>query len=177
VHPSLLTLRILWGGFLTTVSSLAAALAFGVRAGGEPPDPTLLLGMGASALLLAPMSQVMPRLVLRQQLLRQTPLIHEQRDPHSALAQYRGAAPTRRVFANRDQALLIALRALMTATIIGLAFAESVGLLGFVLGVFGFDTLMVAPFFALSLLLMLALFPTERRAVAALERAHGAVLP
>jgi hypothetical protein len=177
VHPSLLNLRIIWGAILTTVSAFVAVLAFGVRIGSKPPESALLVGLGAAALLLAVASQVLFRLVLRQGLARETPRIDEVHDQHSPLAQYRGATPTRRVFANRDQAMLIALRALQSATIVGVAVSESVGLLGFVLGLHGFGVLEVAPFFALSMLLMLLLFPSEGRAIAALERQHGAVMP
>jgi hypothetical protein len=177
VHPAIATLRILWAAILTSTLILAGVLAFGVR-GGEPmTEPVMLAALGAAALTLAVMSRVMFAALLRQGFAREAPRIEQAHDPHSAMAQYRGAAPTRRVFANRDQAIKNALRALHSATIVALAMSEAVGILGFVLGFLGFGWQKVAPFFVLSVALIASLFPSEKKAVSALERHHDAVMP
>jgi len=177
VHPILAINRVLWGALLVSSVLFPTALAMVIREPAEPPNPVLLPVFAAIGVALLIMSRILPGQLMRQAIAGQRVKVQHTADPHAAMANYRGAAPTRRVIADRESALLIALRAQQTATIIALALSEGVGLLGFALGMaLGFGLLQVAPFFAVSTLSMLTWFPTQSRAVRALERATGASL-
>jgi len=176
VHPILLTNRILWGSIL--FSSLLFPVVL-VLIGQDKPqlrEPVAVPVLGVLAITAAIMSRVLPPFLRRQAFAKEQVRIEQQADPNSALALYRGAGPTRRVFADREGARMIAMRVQQTTSILGLALSEAVGLCGFALGIIGFELWPAAPFFAVSWLLILTLFPTERAAIRALERHHDATL-
>jgi hypothetical protein len=176
VHPILVTNRILWAAILfSSVLFLVVLLLVSLEVP-EPPNPVLLPALAAGAVMLLIMSRIVPGHLQRQAFAREQIKIEQAADPHSAMANYRGAAPTRRVISDREGARLIALRAQQSASIVALALSEAVGLLGFALGMIGFGSWQIAPFFVVSWLAILSLFPTERRAVRALERHAGATL-
>jgi hypothetical protein len=170
VHPILLVNRILWASILFACLISPVVLAVVERGLTEAREPVALPMLAALALTTAIMSRVLPPFVRRQAFAREQPRIEHQADPDSALALYRGAAPTRRVFADREGARLLALRVQQTTSILGLALSEAVGLFGLVLGFMGFELWQAAPFFVVSSLLIVTLFPMERRAIRALEK-------
>jgi hypothetical protein len=176
VHPILLTNRILWGSILFSSLILPGVLVLANPSAPELREPIALPALAAVALTVAIMSRVLPPFMRRQAFAREQLRVEHQADAHSAMALYRGAAPTRRVFADREGARMIAMRIQQTTSILGLALSEAVGLFGFVIGFIGFPLWQAAPFFVVSWLLILTLFPTERAAVRALERHFDATL-
>ena len=149
-------LRIVWAALLASQGIYAAILLGGVlEAPLEPPDPIMLPALGCVALFVAAASMLLPRYFLGQ-----IPRLLTERD---------------RGLREHGQAALFARAIQFAATpfIIGMALAEAVGIFGLVLGALGVPHLMALPFFALSVVLMLMKFPTERGVLEPLERALG----
>jgi hypothetical protein len=176
VHPILLTNRILWGSILFSSLLFPVVLVLIEQDKPQLREPIVMPVLGVLAVTAAIMSRVLPTFMRRQAFAREQIRIEQQTDPHSAMALYRGAAPTRRVFADREGARMIAMRVQQTTSILGLALSEAVGLFGFALGYIGFEVWQAAPFFVVGWILILTLFPTERAAIRALERHYDATL-
>jgi hypothetical protein len=179
VHPILLTNRILWASilFASLISPVVlVVIDRGATEFSQFREPVALPALAALALTTAIMSRVLPPFMRRQAFARQQLRVEHQADPDSALALYRGAAPTRRVFADREGARKVALHVQLTTSTLGLALSEAVGMFGLVLGIMGFELWQAAAFFAVSTLLIVTLFPMERRAIHALEKHFDARL-
>jgi hypothetical protein len=123
------------------------------------------------AVVLAALSFVLPRRMHRQALARQQLAIYAEPDPGGFASFYRQAAPTRKVFADREAAYRAAAMCFQTPYILALALGEAVALQGFVLALLGAAPEMWAPLFTAGFLLILIRFPTERRIVGPLEEA------
>ena len=176
MHPILQTSRILWAAILFSSVLFLIPLVFLGRTTAEAPEPIMLPVLASVAVMAAVMSRVVPPLLQRQAFASAQVRIEQQADPNSALALYRGAAPTRKVFGDREGARMVAMRVQQTTSILGLALSEAVALFGFALGFLGFELWQVLPFFVVSWVLILTLFPTERGAIRALERHFDATL-
>jgi hypothetical protein len=171
------TLRILWAAILSSTLAFAGLLIAGVGDDvSEPPPVLLALASAVMAITIAVMSFLLPRQVHVRTLRAKNLAVVEEADPSSAFSNYRGSLGKRKVFADPASARSTAIRLAQTPMILALALSESIALFGFVLGFLRFPLLMVAPFFALSWTLILLRFPTDKAAVAALERTYGATL-
>ena len=126
--------RILWAALL--VSTLLYLVVLGLtEPQGEPNWQVLLLPLGASGLTTASASLLLPRFLVRQ---RSAPGIEK---------------------ASSDDAA----GAYLVSLVVAMALAESVAILGLVLGFRGAPTTAVLPFFVVTWVLMLIRFPTQEK--------------
>jgi hypothetical protein len=152
------TLRILWGGIIS--STLLFLVALGVV---EHPDelaqPILLPILGLTAAGTAAVAFVLPPFLYRQGLNAQKPNIalQEQPDPEAP----EGFGRTVRLPVDAAAAQRSIMAAYFTKTILGCALGEAACLLGFVLGFLGGSTLMVLPCFAMGWLAIGYHFPRD----------------
>jgi len=126
--------RILWAAlFISTLLYLAVIELTTVE--GEPNWQGLLLPLAVAAAMTAGASLVAPRILLRQRSSKST-------DESSS---------TR------------AAGAYLNSLILSMALAETVAILGFVLGLRGAPVTVVMPFFVVTWILMLLRFPTQEK--------------
>lgn len=172
-NPKLQTLRVLWAALM---GSPAMFLIVGYLVTKErqevlTPDPILLPVLGAAALGSAVASVVLPQVLLKPALLA----LKLQLTDAPSVGPSRGRRRPRR-FADADLARARLLMAVQTPFILGMALAESVALMGFVLWFQGFPFLHVAPTFVVSWGLMVSKFPRLAFYEQQLEAAYDADL-
>nr|MBK7068097.1 hypothetical protein [Deltaproteobacteria bacterium] len=178
--PALMTQRILWFALLTS-NVLYVGVLFYLRAnrGGQSLpaiDPMLAPAFAVVALGVSASSLLLPRR-LYASFASSAPIeIRDgvKEDPMGALQGFRRPAPSERIFADTDAARRAALLRNMTPFIVGMALAEAVSLLGFVLGFLGAGEATFLPFFAVGVALQATRFPTMVAIERAFEAAHGA---
>jgi hypothetical protein len=178
--PALHTQRILWISLLAS-NALYLGVLFYLRAarGGQPfppIDPALAPAFAVVALGVSAASVLLPRR-LYAAFTPSAPVETREDvkdDPLGAMQGFRRPAPSERVFVDADAARRIALQRNATPFIVGMALAESVSLLGFVLGFLGAGEAIFLPFFAVGVALQAARFPTMAAIERAFEAAHGA---
>lgn len=178
--PALTTQRILWAALLTS-NVLYVGLLFYLRAnrGGQSLpaiDPMMAPAFAAVALGISAASVLLPRRLYASATAAAPIEVRDgvKEDPMGSLQGFRRPAPSERVFADTDAARRAALVHNMTPLIVGMALAESVSLLGFVLGFLGAGEAIFLPFFAVGIGLQVPRFPTMLAIERAFEAAHGA---
>jgi hypothetical protein len=170
------TMRVLWLA-ITLSSVVLFFVLLAVRRSqpaAAPQVPVMLPALGAVAAMVAAVSFVMPRVMLRTAFARLDARIEEEPDPHAEPSLFRHAAPMRRVFVEPEAALSRAVPAFHTGLILSLALSEAVAMFGLVLGMQGFELLHVLPFFVVSAILCALRFPTVGRIQRLLEHAKSA---
>ncbi|TAK29432.1 MAG: hypothetical protein EPO40_10495 [Myxococcaceae bacterium] len=178
--PALMTQRILWLALLTS-NFLYVGVLFYLRAnrGGQSLpaiDPTLAPAFAVVALGVSAASLLLPRRLYASFAASAPIEIRDgvKEDPMGALQGFRRPAPSERLFADADAARRAALLRNQSPFIVGMALAESVSLLGFVLGFLGAGEAIFLPFFAVGIALQATRFPTMVAIERAFEAAHGA---
>jgi hypothetical protein len=172
-EPKLKVMRVLWTALLGQPVMLLVAgyLVTSSREETVTPDPVLLPVLSLVALGSAAASLVLPRVLQRPALLAlKLPLTDA-----PTVGPSRGRRRQRRF----EDAALARTRLLTTAQtyfIIGMALAESVGLMGFVLWFLGFPFPYVAPMFVVTAALMISKFPRLSHFESELENAYDADL-
>ena len=174
--PNYHTLRIFWVALLVS-NAIYMGVVFFLRAGRAaaetqsdprsmaPAFALVALGLAVASVLLPPRlyaAGVSARPVATRDDVKS--------DPMGAQQGFRRPAPTERVFAAPAAARGVALAAYLPPFIVGMALAEAVSLLGFVLGFLGAAPWMFLPFFGVGIALQATRFPT----VSGVERAFGA---
>ncbi len=166
------TARVLWVALVSSVVLLYVSHRL-MSVPVAPRDPTLFPSLVVVALTNAAASLFYPGFLLRQAAKK---LALETREVPGAITPNSPNA-TRRVFVDAEKARAAALRLYQVNLVLSLALAETVALLGFVLGFHGFPDEQVLPFFGAALVLMALRFPGPRAAEKTLERALGASFP
>lgn len=177
--PSLQTLRILWFALLTSNVLYVAVLLFlrANRQGPAPvPDPMLAPAFALAALGLAATSVLLPPRLYASAAAATTVATREdiKDDPMGAQQGFRRPAASERIFADASLARSAALGAYMSPFIVGMALAEAVSLLGFVLGFLGGAAVVFLPFFVVGVALQASRFPALPTVERAFEAAQGA---
>lgn len=178
--PALRTQRILWIALLTSNALYLGVLFYLRAARGGPPlapiDPALAPAFAAVALGVSAASVLLPRRIYATVAASAPVETREdvKDDPLGAMQGFRRPAPSERVFADADAARRLALQRNATPFILGMALAESVSLLGFVLGFLGAGEATFLPFFAVGIALQASRFPTMAAIERSFEAAHGA---
>ncbi len=175
-----MTQRILWVALLTS-NFLYIGVLFYLRAnrsGQSLPaiDPMMAPAFAAVAVGIAAASLLLPRRLYASSA-GSSPIETRdgvKEDPMGALQGFRRPAPSERIFADADAARSAALVRNMSPFIVGMALAESVSLLGFVLGFLGAAETIFLPFFAVGIALQATRFPSMAAIERAFEAAHGA---
>ncbi len=166
-------LRILWFALFASTLTFLVVMFVATPQRSEPPPMTLALPLSLVGVMVAATSAVFPaaqyRTMLRSKQFEMSPDMTGD-DPGS----YRQAAPFRNVFSNPDMVLRGVLPAFQTTTILGMALAEAVALLGFVLGFLGLPKAIAIPFFCVCWVLQLTKFPTLQKIVGPVEKLHNA---
>lgn len=172
-EPKLRVMRILWAALLASPAMflLVGYVVTAERQEQLTPEPFLLPVLGLAALGSAAASVVIPMVLLKPALLA---LRLPTTDAPSAGPSGGRRRPRR--FVDATAALSGLLTAAQAPFIVGLAMAESVALLGFVLWFLGFAFVYVAPFFAVSWALLLSKFPRLVSFESALESTYDADL-
>lgn len=169
------TQTILWGALLTTIPLFFVAMVSTRGQMGElDPQPILLIALGGAGLTMSALSLVLPKRMYLQALAAAKFEVQTVPDDGSS-ALYR-EGPSMRVFAKPADVAQRTPLIFQTALILGMAFSESVAIFGFVLGMQGFGVLEVAPFFVVSVILLLVRFPTGKSMFSPLEHAYRAKL-
>lgn len=168
------TLRLLWASIFFAVGVFA-----GLTVVLPPPmaegDQTLFLVLAAVALGNAMLSFVVPKSVYRNGLTREKVPIDEVPDPNAPAGF--GAVTRVRVFRNPEAARRLARQHFRQTFIIGLALAESVAVIGFVMNRLGFPQLLTLPFFLVSGILIAVRFPSGDTPERQFEATLGATFP
>lgn len=172
-EPKLKVMRVLWAALLGQPLMLLVVgyLVISTREETLTPEPILLPVLGVVALGAAAASVVLPSTLIRPALLA----LKLPTTDAPAVGPSRGRRHARRF----EDAAVARTRLLTTAQtffIIGMALAESVGLMGFVLWFLGFPFAYVAPMFVVTLALMLSKFPRLSLFEAELEKVYDADL-
>lgn len=172
-NPKLQTLRVLWAALMGSPAMflIVGYVVTSQRSEVPTPEPLLLPVLGAAALGSAVASVILPLALLRPALLGlKLPLTDAPTVGPS------GSRRRPRRFADASVARIRLLSAVQTPFILGMALAESVALMGFVLWFLGFAFLYVAPAFVISWALMVSKFPRLAFYEAQLETAYDADL-
>jgi hypothetical protein len=170
-------MRILWGALLTSVVVLLGVLLQARPHPHTPPEPVFIPMFGAVALMAAIMSFLLPRFAYRKAVRQLNLATTNEAAPDAFSAMYREAVPTRKLFADPGTAQRSAATLFQARLILEIALSESVALMGFMLGWLGFELLLVAPFSATGLILILLRFPTAGRILRSFEKEAGASFP
>jgi hypothetical protein len=173
----LTTARILWFALnVSTVLMLVVVLVVRAQGGvpATPEEPILLPVLGAVSLCLAVVSLVLPGRLRRQALANANLALRQEVDDRESVGAFRQSAPTINVFADPARAKRLAWASYQTAFILGMALCEASSCIGIVIGMLGFPMAQTVPFFALSWLLMLPRFPSEKAAFGMLEAIYDA---
>lgn len=172
-QPQMQTLRVLWAALMASPAMLLVVgyVVISERQEVLTPDPILLPVLGAAALGSAAASVILPLILLKPALLA----LKLQLTDAPSVGPSRGRRRTHR-FADAHAARARLLRAVQTPFILGMALAESVALMGFVLLFLGFPLLHVAPMFVVSWALMVSKFPRLAFYEQQLEAAYDADL-
>ncbi|MBX7193852.1 MAG: hypothetical protein K1X94_17500 [Sandaracinaceae bacterium] len=172
-HPRMLTPRILWFAlFVSQFLYLGMLLMPGVVPPGQVPEPVLAYAIAPVALAAAVASFVVPRMLAQAAFAAGAALETRPMEGKVASAGYRSALGARE-FADREEALRIAVQRGFAPFILRLALNESVALFGFVLGYLGHPLTVWLPFFVVSWTMMAFRFPTERGLLRPLAKANG----
>lgn len=167
------TLRVLWVGLLASpVLLLMCGYYFTRQQPNETPsEPTLLFVLGAAAVGSAVASVVLPRVMLTPALLAlELPVTDA-----IAVGPSRGRRRARR-FQDPRSARERLLSAALGPFVVGMALAEAVAFMGFLLWLLGFPFMYVGWMFVVCIVLMLSKFPRPEPYAAALEAAYDADL-
>lgn len=174
-----MTQRILWVALLTSNFLYIGVLLYlrANRGGQSLPaiDPMMAPAFAAVAVGIAVASLLLPRRLYASA--ASAPIeIRDgvKEDPMGALQGFRRPAPSERIFADADAARSAALVRHMSPFIVGMALAESISLLGFVLGFLGAAETIFLPFFAVGIALQATRCPSMAAIERAFEAAHGA---
>lgn len=172
------TARVLWFALLMASLIYPAMLVFMLANGRESPEPNPLFPpiFYAMALIAASLSFALPRLGLAQAL---APFASRVGSETSGSEQppwpgYRAPVASERVVRLRDADLRRLMRVMQTRLILALALSEVASIDGFMMGFLGQPTAVWVPLSAAGTLLIALRFPTQRWALGAVERAHGA---
>lgn len=173
VQQKMRLLRILWAAISTTpaVMLLVGYLIIPADSAARDAQPFLLPALSVTAIGFAVASVVVPAAVLRTSLLGLKLSVTDSPSPGPS----RGRRRARR-FVDSDAARASSLSAAQPSFVMGLAMAESVALVGFVLWFLGFELMMVAPLFGVSWAVLLSKFPRLAQFEAVLERVYDADL-
>ena len=167
--------RLLWAAILSSNLFVLAVIALGARA--LHPDPAVRLYppiFGALAAAIAVVAVALPARGFAVALRAMKVRVEE--DAGEGLGGFRQAALVRRRVADPEQTLVDALTRFQTALVLGMALAEAISLLGFVLAFFGLPVAQWVGFFVVGGGLMLSKFPRVATVVRGIERATGASL-
>lgn len=171
----LTTPRILWGNFLVSVV-LFLGMTFIV-----PQDPELAFEpimapvFGGVAVMSAVMSFVVPGIIVKPALANADVKLREVPDPNASI-QVSGKTPTIKVVADPRAFRQRAYAMFLTPWLLAVALSESVAIFGLVLHFMGASLPIIAPFFAVSFLLIAMRFPTEKAIIKPLLDAKQARL-
>jgi hypothetical protein len=175
--PSLPALRIVWGSLLAAIGFYVVILASGMlHVPGPPQGPSLVSSMAAVAVVVAAMSELLPRILYRQAVSKIEVEIAVEPVTEASSIDYRQATPVRKVFADAEAARRAAIICFQAPFIISVALSESVALIGLALGVMGYGMGTAAPFFAVGFLLVTLRFPTEQQVIAPFEKFFGTTM-
>jgi hypothetical protein len=176
IQKMVVSARIIWGAILASTAVFAVVGQQLKAEGGKPADIMLLVMLGLVAvsgmgISLAPTYIMLPKRLASLRL----HVVERVVDPAEE-RMFRDAAGKQRVFAAPTLARALGCQILMTMTVLSLAGAESVSVLGLVASVLGFPLTHQAPFYALGIVLIAIRFPSQRRWVAAIEGVYNAKL-
>ena len=153
------TIRILWGALCaSTLVLLGVIVVARLKHAGPPP---LVIPLAAVALANAVVAVVLPRTQYRN---------FVRRKEFELASDVNGA----RIFAHSSKVIEALLPMYQTALILGMAMAESVALMGFVLVYLGQPLIVGIPFFVVCWLVQATKFPTLESIIAPLEAATQA---
>lgn len=176
--PTFFTLRILWVALLAS-NAAYLGIVFFVRAGRAATATwsdarSLAPAFALVAVGLAVVSVLLPPRLYAAGVAARTVATRDdvKDDPMGAQQGFRRPAATERVFADPAAARAVAFGAYLPPFIFGMALAEAVSLLGFVLGFLGAAPWMFVPFFAAGIALQATRCPTAT----GVERAFAAAL-
>ena len=177
---SLQTMRILWAALSSSPLLFCVVMLVvspqSCSDSPQQPDYTLSV-VTLAALAMAVMSFLVPRAVFLLTAKGTTLAITNEPDANANTA-FRDIVPTRRVFADRANALTVAGQIHSTRLIVSLAMSETIAIMGMVLGMqFRYGPEVTVPFCVLALALMLVRFPREAAIIKQFEAAYGATLP
>lgn len=176
MQKSMMTARTLWAALVGSTVMLLVVM-FVVKPDNPGPPPTELLvplmAVGvANAVVAVVLPMVQYRNIVKRKQFEAVP------DAGSPQAQgYRMDVVIPLVFSNPQAVLTGMLPAYQTVLILGMALAESVALLGFIIGFLGLPKQAAIPFFVVCWILQATKFPTVRKIVGPVEKQHNARFP
>ena len=169
------TIRTLWFALLPSNFIFVAVIANGVGAKNADPQVHAMVPLfGALAAGTAVLSFFLPARAFATAL--RAAKIQVSDEPGEAPGGFRQAALVQKIVARPTEVLVDALARWQPAFLMGMALAESISLLGLVLGYLGAPPLAYLPFVGAGLTIMLVKYPRLDAVTTAIERASGAKL-
>ncbi len=172
IRAALQTGRFLWLSLIISTVLFLVVFKIARNVPRAPPDPTMVAGVMAMALVSAGLSVFFPPRAFVTGLKRlNLKVTGEAGEP---IGSFRESAPQRRVVADPEGAVHAALPLFQRSFLVGMALAESVALLGFELGYIGAPVRLMMVFFGVAWILMASKLPRVSTITKAIERATGA---